>query len=67
MTEAHPTSELECDVCACGQPLHELAEREIARDFMPGGPNGSSVPANSPGVDELGERGRTGNKSVYVP
>jgi len=26
--------ELDCDICACGEPLSELSEREIARDFI---------------------------------
>lgn len=29
-----PMRELDCDICACGEPLSELSEREIARDFI---------------------------------
>jgi hypothetical protein len=32
--DREPLRELDCDICACGEPLSELSEREIARDFI---------------------------------
>jgi hypothetical protein len=60
MLESHPPTELECDLCACGQPLNQLAEREIARDFMPD--TRGAVETEQAGE----ERGRRGTKSVYT-
>jgi hypothetical protein len=54
-----PSTEHECDVCACGQPLNQLLEREIAADFMP---------SSSTNVDDEDdpERGRQGAKATYT-
>lgn len=62
MLESHPPTEAECDLCACGQPLNELAEREIARDFMPD----MARPVVQT-EDATQERGRSESKSVYSP
>lgn len=56
-----PMRELDCDICACGEPLSELSEREIARDFIneDGLPFGlldisSSSPPNTRGRSSFG-------------